>query len=69
MEEEKKGKLLKLRLGTKRLRDELSAAFVDMANYKCCLSLCADFMLIAAEARDAHDRDVAGGSAIKGKKC
>jgi hypothetical protein len=68
MEEEKKGKLLKLRLGTKRLRDELSAAFVDMANYKCCLSLCADFMLIAAEARDAHDHDAAGDSATKRKK-
>ena len=68
MAEEKKGKLLKLRLGTKRLRDELSAAFVDAANYKCCLSLCADFMLIAAEARDAHEQDAAGDSATKRKK-
>lgn len=65
MGEEKKGKLLTLRLRTKRLRDELSAAFVDMANYKCCLSLCADFMLIAA---DAREQGATGDSATKRKK-
>jgi len=68
MGEEKKGKLLTLRLRTKRLRDELSAAFVDMANYKCCLSLCADFMLIAADARDAREQGATGDSATKRKK-